>query len=1159
MEFNKIFLIELLQKIDEGYNPTKKELQTLREIRIVDFSNSDLSKLPKSIVNLVQLTFLNISGNELQELPENIGSLTQLAFLSISSNKLQRLPESIGNLTQLTFLSISGNELQELPESIGNLTQLTRLDIFGNKLQELPESIGSLTKLTNLDISVNELHELPESIDDLTQLTRLDISSNKLQELPKSIGCLTQIAELNISGNKLQELPESIGNLTQLTSLDIFDNELQELPESIGNLTQLTSLDIFGNELHELPESIGCLTKLTSLGISVNKLQKIPESIGSLTKLISLDISGNELQEIPESIGSLTKLTNLDISVNKLQEIPESIGSLTKLTNLDISVNELQEIPESIGSLTKLAELNISSNKLKELPESIGNLTQLTSLDISVNELHELPDSIGSISTLKSLYLNKLRLIELPVSLLQLKLPFLESNVFNVFNVFNGIYLKDTELSIQPISLFNQSRDFSRNYQESRKLIENYFNTEKIPICEAKVIFLGDGKVGKTYTIKRLLNDCRKGDYPTEETHGILIENLEHKIDDKLYTLRIWDFGGQDIMHEMHRCFLTERTCYVVMVDTRANYQTGRARYWLRTVQNIAPNAPVLLLVNEINNGKNRDIDYAALKQEFSNLVDVQYCSSMNAGDDEFRVKIKENILKHSLNLDSCKMLLPASWEAARQELLEQKKNKIYYIDRNQFHSICDKHGVPADIGLRTWLLTWFNDLGVCFSYHLGDNGLELSEDYKILDPMWLTSAVYKIIWEKNKSKDGLIARSEIYQILKQKGSEAIRKAGIPCLDNVSYNEQECNYVLDIMHMFCISYAADKYTEFMPVLCDTDSILPDKAQTYYQHIKYSFKYTILPETVLHRLMIYCFKNLRLDWCWRKGFWLECEAQGLSAVICIKGQNLEENELIIEVFAQKEKYGVWTWLQVLCQEIININETLSLTVKDGVYAENNIESKWFSMESILLWYKRGAQELQGEYSPFSIIDLLNIIYGDKYINLNMDKYSKIMNFQNISAKEITLDIAKNAKVNFRESLQEQALLIEALAENKRALQQNTKALNKSRQSINRNTMEIDNVLNILSAIRDNYLVLPEEVLDELTEILKNSEEQKLAQIGNEMSQKPNKLKIQLLRNFLQDSANVTMVVPAIMEIFNKLSPVLQTIQNSDVIQNISQLF
>ncbi len=278
----------------------------------------------------------------------------------------------------------------------------------------------------------------------------------------------------------------------------------------------------------------------------------------------------------------------------------------------------------------------MSGLNLQEVPRFIQQLSKLESLYLSYNPLKTLPDWLGDMSKLYHLDLSELRLTAFPCSLLKLNLPFIAGTNYYFNSGF--IHIKDTKLSIQPISLFDQFRDKSPYFQESRKLIEDYFETPKEPVREAKVIFLGDGRVGKTYTIQRLLHDCQKGDYPTKETHGILIEDLYAEKNRKSYKIRIWDFGGQDIMHEMHRCFLTDRTCYVVMVDTRANKQTGRARYWLRTIQNIAPETPVLLLLNEISGGRNLDLDYSVLKREFPNLIGTgaTYCSSMNASDEEF-------------------------------------------------------------------------------------------------------------------------------------------------------------------------------------------------------------------------------------------------------------------------------------------------------------------------------------------------------------------------------------------------------------------------------------------------------------------------------------------------------------------------------------------
>ena len=819
-------VLHLLQRVDNGYVLTEDEQQNLKKISVADFSEFGLERLPNSI-----------------------GALSQLAVLDVSDNHLTSLPESIGDLSWLTELNISFNQLVSLPESIGNLSRLTELDVSGNQLDTLPESIGQLSQLTGLNVSINQLASLPESIVNLSCLIELDVSYNQLASLPESVGNLFRLTKLRVVRNQLTTLFESIGNLSQLTKLNISQNHLTSLPESIGQLFQLTELGVFSNQLAALPESVGNLSRLTELDVSGNQLASLPESIGNLSLLTVLRVVNNELTTLPESIGNLSWLTVLHVSSNQLAGLPESIGKLSQLTELDVSYNRLTGFPRNMEKLSQLVTLYISALGLQKVPYWVRQLPQLELLDLGHNPLNTLPDWLGDMTALHSLGLSSLRLTAIPRSLLKLNIPFFANRNVWTGNFLKGIYIKNVELSIQPVSLFDQSRDKSPEFQESRKLIKDYFATPKVPVREAKVIFLGDGKVGKTYTIQRLLHGCRKGDYPTKETHGILIEDLYAEKGGETYKIRVWDFGGQDIMHEMHRCFLTDRTCYVVMIDTRVDKQTSRARYWLRTVQNIAPNAPVLLLVNEVGGGKNRDLDYSSLEQEFSNLAGAEYCSSMDAGDEEFRRKVEQAIFRQALEMDSCKMEFPQSWENIRQNLLSLRNGAgaeqkgLYYIDRKTFHNLCDQYAVPADDGLRAWLLTWFNDLGVCFSYHLGEDGQERSIDYKILDPMWLTSAVYKIIWEKAQTEDGLITLSEIYRILGKPGSAAMKKDGIPCLENVSYSQQECGYVLDIMRMFRISYPADARTEFIPALCKSDSKMDPVPKCWKQHAAYRFRYT----------------------------------------------------------------------------------------------------------------------------------------------------------------------------------------------------------------------------------------------------------------------------------------------------------------------------
>lgn len=584
----------------------------------------------------------------------------------------------------------------------------------------------------------------------------------------------------------------------------------------------------------------------------------------------------------------------------------------------------------------------------------------------------------------------------------------------------------------------------------------------------------------------------------------------------------------------------------------------------MRTVKNIAPKAPVLLLVNEVSGGKNRDLDYSSLKQEFSNLVGVEYCSSMDADDAEFRRKVEQTIFRQALDMDSCKMEFPQSWEDVRQNLLslrngiEEEQKKKYYIDRQAFHSLCDRYAVPADDGLRAWLLTWFNDLGVCFSYHLDEGGQERSADYKILDPMWLTSAVYKIIWEKEQTDDGLITRSEIHRILEKPGSAAMKKDGIPCLEDVSYSEQECGYVLDIMRMFRISYPADTHTEFIPALCKSDSKLDPIPDRWKQHAAYRFRYAFLPETVLHRLMIFCFKNLRPGRRWRKGFWLECESQGLSAVIRAEGPDSEENELRIDVYAQKDEFESWMWLQPLCQQLTEINNILSLKAEVFVLAENNDEEKWFSLDSVWYWKNRGVSNLQGEKSFFPIQPLMELIYGKYLPNVEKKLIERPNNLRLGSlvpfSQSVMAEVAGLTGLDLSSPLAEQSeKILSLIAELRRGnnlreqeimiLQNHTDVIAENTAAVQENTWTLQQSNELLRAIRDGKVQLPPDVMNALAKAFQQSDNLTLQTAGQKMKWHFWKGKGRLLRDLLGDAANIATVAPVLVALGKDYGPIL----------------
>ena len=63
------------------------------------------------------------------------------------------------------------------------------------------------------------------------------------------------------------------------------------------------------------------------------------------------------------------------------------------------------------------------------------------------------------------------------------------------------------------------------------------------------------------------------------------------------FRVNIWDFGGQEIYHATHQFFLTKRSLYVLVADTRK--EDTDFYYWLNAVELLSDNSPLLIVKNE--------------------------------------------------------------------------------------------------------------------------------------------------------------------------------------------------------------------------------------------------------------------------------------------------------------------------------------------------------------------------------------------------------------------------------------------------------------------------------------------------------------------------------------------------------------------------------
>jgi internalin A len=530
------------------------------------------------------------------------------------------------------------------------------------------------------------------------QWEELDLSGMNLLELPPEIGTLRHLKRLRLgkwdketkkwAGNQLTALPETIGNLHNLKYLDLNHNQLTAIPETIGNLHNLSSLSIWNNQLTAIPEVIGALHNLTNLYLKDNQLTAIPETIGNLHNLKYLIIWNNQLTAIPETIGNLHNLKYLNLSDNQLTVIPEVIGNLHNLTDLGLSDNQLTAIPETIETLFELENLNLSNNKIQALPVWIRTLPLLKQLDLRGNP------------------------IPIPNFILGSK------------------------------SWWEESGDL-------QTILQFYFQTqdpkERSPLYEAKLLIVGEGEAGKT-TLAKKLQDLDFEVIPGQDsTEGIDVIRWEFEQPNApSFRTNIWDFGGQEIYHQTHQFFLTERSLYLLVVDDRR--ENPNFYYWLNVIRVLSDNSPVLVIQNEKNNNK-CNINTSELRGEFDNL---ERFFNLNFATDRPKFQELQKYIQHRITqLPQVREDWPKSWVNIRHALENYAQNQNY-IGLDEYKNLCRNNHI-TDVAEMLQISKALHELGICLHFQT----VPALKHQIILKPEWVTNAVYKVV----KNED-VIARN---------------------------------------------------------------------------------------------------------------------------------------------------------------------------------------------------------------------------------------------------------------------------------------------------------------------------------------------------------------------------------------------------------------
>jgi len=541
---------------------------------------------------------------------------------------------------------------------------------------------------------------------------------------------------------------------------------------------------------------------------------------------------------------------------------------------LDLKNCGLTKFPKEIFQYKHLRTINLSNdsfcndelkNKLSVIPKEISQLKNLTKIDISNNKVSKVSEEISKIKTLKYLDLSQNRLTHISEKIANM--PSLKE-----------LHLEDNPFELLPPEIVARGIESIRNFI--------YELSEKDFLFEVKLIIVGEGRVGKT-CISKALTDIEYQLSEMKSTEGINIDSWVVPKDEikvinpkitRDFQINIWDFGGQEIYHSTHQFFLTKRSIYLLVTESRKEDSYDDFYYWLNVIKLLGDKSPVIMILNKCDQ-PTKELPIKEFKDIFNNIVDFHKISLT----DEYRTSFsnfKSILINHASRLPHIGTPLPKVWIDIRKELESLKLEGKNYITEREYLDICKKYYRSEERAL--FLSEYFHDLGVLLHFK-ADIDLK---DIVFLNHEWITRGVYKILDDKKIiSQKGRFTNEDLSRIWNS--------------GDYKYKERE---LISLMknRKFDLCFELENGDYLVPRLLPVDEIehswifLPE-------NLKFEIRYKFMPKGILARLIVKLSNDIHENNYWRYGVILKYDET--KALI---REKYFENKIVIDIAGEHKR-------------------------------------------------------------------------------------------------------------------------------------------------------------------------------------------------------------------------------------------------------------
>lgn len=431
-----------------------------------------------------------------------------------------------------------------------------------------------------------------------------------------------------------------------------------------------------------------------------------------------------------------------------------------------------------------------------------------------------------------------------------------------------------------------------------------------LALPEAKLVVLGEPGVGKTSLCRRLFHNEPVDPSLRQETHDfeLIIPAWRPEVKGRDVQLRVWDFGGQHVLHGTHEMFLTSRSVCLLVLDATqvAEHDRGvvdeerdgnRLTYWLKMIRHfVGQDAHIILVVTKNDESTVRlpPINAEGHRARHDFIRPIRLVQEFSATDKSHEAAVEDLQREIQNSLELLELPRVSRQFAALKEHLEHKMEDRAFVRLEEYRQWCHDVGVKKhsdqDAHLRT-----LHHFGGVFYFGLLDcdrKQLEerrsrrrsrLSDDLApgqhrllkaerdpilqrwLINPRWLKRPLYQLIRQSNGQQ--WLSGDEIRKAARRKTQQT-------AMDDPSAAEDVVLAVLKLTELCFYDREHGKYFFPRGLPRDGGRFLTGWDEASRHEIRWEWEF--FPETVIHRFIVRAHENgeISVRTQWRTGVVLE---------------------------------------------------------------------------------------------------------------------------------------------------------------------------------------------------------------------------------------------------------------------------------------------